>query len=67
MHVKILSEGSFFEDTGGRGNGEGGLDVRALPPCCPPPQEPAKDKEDAGKEKAKTKRRVNQVTCSSRG
>ena len=53
MHVKILSEGSFLEDAGRLGNGEGGLDVRALPPCRSPPQEPDKhkDKDDAGKAK----------------
>ena len=43
MHVKILAKGGFLEDTGGRRDGECGLHVRALPPCRPPPQEPAKD------------------------
>ena len=55
MHVKILSEGSFLEDAGRLGNGEGSLDVRALPPCRSPPQEPDKhkDKDDAGKARTK--------------
>ena len=49
MHVKILAKGGFLEDTGSGGNGEGGLHVRALPPRRPPPQEPAKDRDDAGR------------------
>ena len=51
MHVKILAKGGFLEDTGSGGNGEGGLHVRALPPRRPPPQEPAKDRDDAGRQR----------------